>query len=146
MGTLLELHSYFNISKNHDDPNQRFTTSKLALYHLCSSLFDGFWGLYRHCSRLKSVRFLGILLDTPSILNLGWSRRGSSSPPSLVCRIIKPVCIYSNSYCSVILYIHIATSILCFQHCFSTFSSSHYSCSPYFFAPFCDASYIRTRE
>ena len=47
---------------------QLFTTSKLALYHLCNSRFDGFWGLYRHCSQLESVRFLGIILDTPSIL------------------------------------------------------------------------------
>ena len=45
VGTLLELHYYFNISKNHDDP--LFTTSKLALYHLCSSWFGGVWGLYR---------------------------------------------------------------------------------------------------
>ena len=29
VGTLLELHYYFNISKNHDDPKQPFTTSKL---------------------------------------------------------------------------------------------------------------------
>ena len=46
---------------------QFFTTSKLALYHLSSSRFDGFFcGFYRHCSRLESVRFLGTP-STPSI-------------------------------------------------------------------------------
>ena len=34
VGTLLELHYYFNSSKNHDDPKQLFTTSKLVTYHL----------------------------------------------------------------------------------------------------------------
>ena len=42
VGTLLELHSCFHISKNHDNPKQLFSTSKLALYHLCSRQFDGF--------------------------------------------------------------------------------------------------------
>ena len=42
VGTLLELLWCLNISKDHDDPKQLFTTSKLALYHLCSSWFDGF--------------------------------------------------------------------------------------------------------
>ena len=41
-GTLLELHYCFNISKTNDDP--LFTTSKLALYHVCSSWFDSVWG------------------------------------------------------------------------------------------------------
>ena len=37
VGTLLKLHSYFNISMNHNDPKQLFTTSKIALNHLCRS-------------------------------------------------------------------------------------------------------------
>ena len=85
VGTLLELHYYFNILKNNDDPKLLVTASKLALYHLCSSRSDGFWGLYRHCSRLESVRFLGIVLDTPGILSPGWLRKGNSSPPSPLC-------------------------------------------------------------
>ena len=47
VGTPLELHYYFIISTNHDDPKQLFTTRELALYHLYSSCFDGFWGLCR---------------------------------------------------------------------------------------------------
>ena len=141
VGTLLELHYYFNVSKNHDDPKQLLTTSKPALYHLCSSRFDGFWGLYRHCSRLESVRFLGSILDTPSIPNPGWSRRGSSSPPPTLCCIIKHVCICSNSYCSVILIF----TLLCpaFSIIFQYFLRPITQVRPYFSAPFCDASYIR---
>ena len=86
VGTLLELHYYFNISKNHDDPKQFFTTSKLALYHLCSSWFDGFWGLYRQCSRLESVRFLGIIKCTVAIIIRAYtsSNQHSTDAPSIL--------------------------------------------------------------
>ena len=65
-GTLLEVHYYFNISKNEDDP--LFTALKFALHHLCSSWFDGFSGLYRECSRLESVRLLGIIKCSVAII------------------------------------------------------------------------------
>ena len=73
VGALIELHYYFNISKNQNDQKQLFyfTTSKLVLYHLCSSRFDCFRGLYRHVSWFESVRFLGIIPDTPFILIRG---------------------------------------------------------------------------
>ena len=64
---------------------QLFTTSKLALYHLCSSRFDGLWALYRHCSLLESVRFLRVILDIPSILGVlrVSSNFRTSSTPSI---------------------------------------------------------------
>ena len=84
VGTLLEFHYYFNISKNHDDP--LFTTSKLALYRLCSSWFDGFWGLYRRSSRLESVRFLGIIKRAVAIIIRAYtsSNQHSTDSPSIL--------------------------------------------------------------
>ena len=86
IGTLLELHHYFSISKNRDDPKQLFTTSKLALYHLCSSWFGGFWGLYRQCLRLESVRFLGIIKYTVAIIIRAYtsSNQHSTHAPSIL--------------------------------------------------------------
>ena len=84
--TLLELHYYVNTSKNHYHPKQFFTTSKLALYHLCSSWFDGLWELCRQCSWLESVRFLGIIKCTVAIIIRAYtsSNQHSTDTPSIL--------------------------------------------------------------